>query len=137
MYKLIFLPLLVLSGILQAQNTPRRIVNYQPDKTELPDTTQQIVKGRQNHTDQLNKPYVILISADGFRYDLADKYHAGNLIRLRDSGVAADYMQSSFPSLTFPNHYSIATGEYPAHDGIVDNNFFDPARDGDLQNVQY
>jgi predicted AlkP superfamily pyrophosphatase or phosphodiesterase len=37
-------------------------------------------------------------------------------------------MQSVFPSLTFPNHYSIATGDYPVHDGIVDNSFFDPAR---------
>ena len=36
-------------------------------------------------------------------------------------------MQSVFPSLTFPNHYSIATGDYPVHDGIVDNTFFDPA----------
>jgi predicted AlkP superfamily pyrophosphatase or phosphodiesterase len=130
MCKLIFLPLFILSGILQAQDTARRSTSPQPYKTDLPDTTQQIVEGRQNQMDKLNKPYVILISADGFRYDLADKYHAENLIRLRDSGVAADFLQSAFPSLTFPNHYSIATGEYPAHDGIVDNNFFDPARGG-------
>ena len=51
-----------------------------------------------------------------------------NLIRLRTSGVSADYMQPVFPSLTFPNHYSIATGEYPVHDGIVDNTFYDPAK---------
>jgi predicted AlkP superfamily pyrophosphatase or phosphodiesterase len=92
------------------------------------DTSQHIIPGRTNRPDQLKKPYVILISADGFRYDLADKYHAENLIRLRASGVTADYMQSVFPSLTFPNHYSIATGEYPDHDGIVDNTFYDPAR---------
>jgi predicted AlkP superfamily pyrophosphatase or phosphodiesterase len=129
MCKLIFLPLFVLSGILKAQDTPRRSIAPLVVKADMPDTTQQIVKGRQNRTDQLNKPYVILISADGFRYDLADKYHAENLIRLRASGVAADYLQSVFPSLTFPNHYSIGTGEYPVHNGIVDNNFFDPARD--------
>jgi predicted AlkP superfamily pyrophosphatase or phosphodiesterase len=92
------------------------------------DTTQHIVPGRNNDKAHLKKPYVILISADGFRYDLADKYHAENLIRLRTSGVEADYMQSVFPSLTFPNHYSIATGSYPGHDGIVDNTFYDPAR---------
>jgi predicted AlkP superfamily pyrophosphatase or phosphodiesterase len=92
------------------------------------DTTQHIVPGKSNRADQLNKPYVILISADGFRYDLADKFQAGNLIRLRNSGVRADYMLSVFPSLTFPNHYSIATGEYAAHDGIIDNNFFDAKR---------
>ncbi|MDP4132166.1 MAG: ectonucleotide pyrophosphatase/phosphodiesterase, partial [Bacteroidota bacterium] len=92
------------------------------------DTAQHIIQGRSNRPDQLKKPYIILISADGFRYDLADKYHAENLIRLRTSGVAAAYMQSVFPSLTFPNHYSIITGEYPDHHGIVDNTFFDPAR---------
>lgn len=111
MRKIILLSLFFISGFLYAQ-----------------DTTQHVVPGRTNRADHLRKPYVILISADGFRYDLADKYQAKNLIRLRSSGVAADYMQSVFPSLTFPNHYSIATGAYPDHDGIVDNTFYDPAR---------
>ncbi|HZK65297.1 MAG TPA: ectonucleotide pyrophosphatase/phosphodiesterase, partial [Puia sp.] len=93
------------------------------------DTAQQIVPGRFNRPDQLKKPYVILISADGFRYDLADKYHATNLLRLRKEGVEAAYLQSSFPSLTFPNHYTIVTGLYPAHHGLVDNSFYDPAKD--------
>src|SRR5450432_1858337 len=92
------------------------------------DSSQHIVSGRINRADQIKKPYVILISADGFRYDLADLYHAENLIRLRKTGVRADYLLSVFPSLTFPNHYSIATGNYPAHDGIVDNSFYDSAR---------
>ena len=92
------------------------------------DTTQQIVPGRFNRPEQLDKPYIILISADGFRYDLADKYQAKNLIRLRSSGVAADDLLSVFPTLTFPNHYSMITGTYPAHHGIVDNSFLDPAR---------
>ncbi|HEX4374412.1 MAG TPA: ectonucleotide pyrophosphatase/phosphodiesterase, partial [Puia sp.] len=89
------------------------------------DTTQQIVAGRTNSADQQKKPYVILISADGFRYDLADKYNAVNLIRLRSEGINAAYMQASYPSLTFPNHYTIVTGLYPAHHGIVDNTFYD------------
>lgn len=112
MRKIFLLSFLILSGILHAQ-----------------DSTQHIVPERSNGADQIKKPYLILISADGFRYDLADKFQAKNLIKLRSSGVTADYMESSFPSLTFPNHYSIATGDYPAHDGIVDNTFFDPARD--------
>lgn len=92
------------------------------------DTTQKIVAGRSNSPAQQQKPYVILISADGFRYDLADKYHAGNLLRLRSKGVAAAYMQPSFPSLTFPNHYTLVTGMYPAHHGLVDNTFYDAQR---------
>ena len=111
MRKILFFPLFIFCGLIHAQ-----------------DSTQHIVPGKLNQPDQLKKPYVILISADGFRYDLADKFQAKNLIRLRSYGVEAEYMQSVFPSLTFPNHYSIATGDYPVHDGIVDNSFFDPAR---------
>jgi predicted AlkP superfamily pyrophosphatase or phosphodiesterase len=37
-------------------------------------------------------------------------------------------MLASFPSLTFPNHYTIVTGLYPAHHGLVDNSFYDPSR---------
>jgi len=92
------------------------------------DTTQQIMPGRQNATHQQDKPYVILISADGFRSDFAKKYDAKNLIALGKQGVVADYMQPSFPSLTFPNHYTIVTGLYPAHHGLVDNSFYDRGR---------
>ena len=92
------------------------------------DTIQQIVPGRKNAGTQINKPYVILISADGFRYDYADKYHAENLIKLRNSGAQAESMLPSFPSVTFPNHYTIATGLYPAHHGLVYNQFYDRSR---------
>ncbi|MFI5154895.1 MAG: ectonucleotide pyrophosphatase/phosphodiesterase [Chitinophagales bacterium] len=78
-----------------------------------------------NGSKQIKKPYIILISADGFRYDLAEKYNAQNLLRLSGGGIAAEYMKPSYPSLTFPNHYSIVTGLYPEHHGIVDNNFYD------------
>ncbi len=91
------------------------------------DTTQQIVAGRVNNAAQMQKPYLILISADGFRYDYAEKFDAKNLLRLSSSGVAAKSMKASFPSLTFPNHYSIATGLYPAHHGLVNNSFYEPA----------
>lgn len=92
------------------------------------DTIQQIVPGRKNAANQLSKPYVILISADGFRYDYAEKYQAVNLIKLRSSGVQAESMIPSFPSVTFPNHYTIATGLYPAHHGLVYNQFYDRSR---------
>jgi predicted AlkP superfamily pyrophosphatase or phosphodiesterase len=91
------------------------------------DTTQIVIPGRTNDAAQEQKPYVIFISADGFRHDLADKYNATNLLALRASGVAATAMTPSFPSLTFPNHYALATGLYPSHHGLVDNTFFDPA----------
>lgn len=92
------------------------------------DTSQQIMPDRRNSKLQQQKPYVILISADGFRHDFADKYQAANLIRLRDSGVAAASLIPCYPTLTFPNHYSIVTGQYPAHHGLVENNFYDKNR---------
>jgi len=92
------------------------------------DTTQQVIAGRFNSKLQQSKPYVILISADGFRPDLAEKYNAVNLLRLREQGVQADYMIPSFPSLTYPNHHTIITGLYPSHHGLVDNIFYDAQR---------
>ncbi|TKC05391.1 alkaline phosphatase family protein [Pedobacter polaris] len=91
------------------------------------DTTQKVVLNRYNSIEQQKKPYVILISLDAFRWDLADKYQAKNLIKLRESGVQADYLKPSYPSLTFPNHYTITTGLYPSHHGVVDNIFYDKA----------
>jgi predicted AlkP superfamily pyrophosphatase or phosphodiesterase len=92
------------------------------------DTTQHITKGRKNAAAQQQKPYVILISADGFRYDYAEKYRAENLLRLSNSGVRAASMIPSFPSVTFPNHYTLVTGLYPSHHGLVGNSFYDPGK---------
>lgn len=97
-------------------------------KLSSQDTVQQIVEGRKNSAAQMKKPYVILISADGFRYDYTEKYNATNLIRLRKQGVQAKSMKPSFPSVTYPNHYSVATGMYPSHHGIVYNEFYDRKR---------
>lgn len=72
------------------------------------------------------KPTIILVSLDGFRYDYLDKYEAPNLDALAEKGVKASWMIPSFPTKTFPNHYTIATGLYPEHHGIVANNMWDP-----------
>lgn len=71
------------------------------------------------------RPTVILVSLDGFRYDYLEKYHPTNLNRLARTGVRARWMIPSFPSKTFPNHYTIATGLYPQNHGIVENNIYD------------
>lgn len=73
-----------------------------------------------------DKPYVVVISLDGFRWDYVEKYDAKNLKKFAREGVHAEALIPSFPSLTFPNHYSLATGLYPDHHGIVNNSFFDP-----------
>src|SRR5579863_7449334 len=92
---------------------------------QITDSTEMVVPGRLNSPAQEHKPYVILISSDGFRHDLAEKYGANILMALSSTGVTAQSMTPSYPSVTFPNHYSLATGLYPSHQGIVDNIFFD------------
>lgn len=71
------------------------------------------------------KPTVILISLDGFRADYFEKYQPKNLSNLAKNGVRAKWLIPSYPSLTFPNHYTIATGLYPQNHGIVGNSMFD------------
>lgn len=71
------------------------------------------------------KPTVILISLDGFRYDYVDKFKTPTLNRLAKDGVRARWMIPSFPTKTFPNHFTIVTGLYPEHHGIVENNVYD------------
>ena len=72
------------------------------------------------------QPTVILVSLDGFRYDYLNLFRPSNLNSLAASGVRAKWMIPSFPSKTFPNHYTIATGLYPQDHGIVENNIYDP-----------
>jgi predicted AlkP superfamily pyrophosphatase or phosphodiesterase len=67
-----------------------------------------------------SKPTLILISLDGFRWDYRTMYSAPNINRLAMRGVSADLIPS-YPSKTFPNHYTIVTGLYPGHHGIVAN----------------
>jgi predicted AlkP superfamily pyrophosphatase or phosphodiesterase len=71
------------------------------------------------------RPTVILISLDGFRYDYLAKYPSPNLNSLSRTGVRARWLIPSFPTKTYPNHYTIATGLYPAHHGIVENEIYD------------
>lgn len=74
--------------------------------------------------------YVVLVSLDGFRWDYAQRDHAEHLLALGKAGVwAPEGMLPSYPSLTFPNHFTIVTGLYPEHHGIVANNFYEPARE--------
>ncbi|MGX9987459.1 alkaline phosphatase family protein [Soonwooa purpurea] len=93
------------------------------------DTAQVIVPNRINTaTNFQEKPYVIMISVDGFRYDYPQKYQTEHLNKLASQGVKAKYMTPSYPSITFPNHYTLVTGLYPSHHGLVDNFFYDYKR---------
>ncbi|MFD2916367.1 alkaline phosphatase family protein [Psychroserpens luteus] len=75
------------------------------------------------------KPYVILISLDGFRWDYVEKYNPPNLSSFIKNGVKSESLIPSFPTKTFPNHYTIATGLYPDKHGIIGNIFYDYKKD--------
>lgn len=68
---------------------------------------------------------VILVSIDGYRADYLQRGFSPNLAALAAQGVRAQWMTPSFPSQTFPNHYTLVTGRYPDHHGIVANTMDD------------
>jgi predicted AlkP superfamily pyrophosphatase or phosphodiesterase len=81
------------------------------------------VPGQQSIRDL--RPTVILIAVDGFRYDYFEKHQPAVLNQIAKEGVRAKWLTPSFPTITFPNHYTVATGLYPQNHGIVANNIWD------------
>jgi predicted AlkP superfamily pyrophosphatase or phosphodiesterase len=87
------------------------------------------VENGPNSDTAQNAHYVVLVSLDGFRWDYARRDGATHLLALGKQGVwAPEGMLPSFPSLTFPNHFTIVTGLYPEHHGLVANSFYDATR---------
>ncbi|SEO84870.1 Predicted pyrophosphatase or phosphodiesterase, AlkP superfamily [Luteibacter sp. UNC138MFCol5.1] len=70
---------------------------------------------------------VLLVSIDAFRANYIERGLTPNLVALAHDGATAPYMLPSFPSLTFPNHYTLVTGRVPDRNGIVNNTMRDPA----------
>ena len=67
---------------------------------------------------------MVLVSFDAFRWDYAEMYPCPNFDALARNGVKAERMIPCFPTKTFPNHYTLATGLYPDHHGIINNSFY-------------
>ncbi|KAJ4296225.1 hypothetical protein N0V90_006270 [Kalmusia sp. IMI 367209] len=78
-------------------------------------------------------PTTILISLDGFRADFLYRGLTPTLNKFVAEGISPKYMRPSFPSVTFPNHFTLATGLYPEAHGVVGNSFWD----ADLQKEFY
>lgn len=68
---------------------------------------------------------LLLISIDGFRADYTEIHNTPNLNKLSQNGVKAEYMIPVFPTKTFPNHYTIATGRTVENTGLISNNMYD------------
>ncbi|OAP55344.1 hypothetical protein AYL99_10317 [Fonsecaea erecta] len=82
---------------------------------------------RYNNGTHNFRPTTILISLDGFRADFLNRDITPALNAFIASGVSPKYMLPSFPSVTFPNHFTLVTGLYPESHGVVGNQFWDPA----------
>lgn len=82
--------------------------------------------GGRNRLEHQDGPYVIVVSFDGFRHDYLDRVETPSFDRVVRGGARADGLIPVFPSKTFPNHYSIATGLYAENHGLIDNAFWDP-----------
>ena len=78
-----------------------------------------------NRQEVLQRPYVILISLDGFRWDYVERFKPYHLSRFIEQGVRSEGLIPCYPSKTFPNHYSIATGMFTDRHQLVDNSFYD------------
>ncbi|KAM5346786.1 hypothetical protein ACJ41O_009791 [Fusarium nematophilum] len=70
-------------------------------------------------------PTTLIISLDGFRADFLQRGLTPTLNSFIAEGVSPKWMHPSFPSVTFPNHYTLATGLYPESHGVVGNTFWD------------
>lgn len=72
--------------------------------------------------DAARSPYtLLLISLDGVHPDALTRGDTPNLSRLAATGVQAEWMNPSYPTLTFPNHYTLVTGLRPDRHGLVHN----------------
>ena len=69
--------------------------------------------------------YTVVLSLDGFRFDYQEIANTPMFDSIQRNGVKAAGLQPVFPSLTFTNHYTIATGLYAENHGIVANSFYD------------
>lgn len=76
-------------------------------------------------------PVTILVSIDGFRADYLARGVTPNLAALAGAGISAA-MRPSFPSITFPNHYTLVTGLRPDRSGVVGNRMEDARRPGEV-----
>ncbi len=84
--------------------------------------------GGVNRPEHRDAPHIVLISFDGFRPAYLDRFDLPNFKRVAARGTRAQALVPVFPSLTFPNHYSLVTGLAAGRHGIVANTFFDPER---------
>lgn len=116
------------AGEPSAASTAPRAASAQSPAVESADP--QAPTGGVNAERWRDAPYVVLVSFDGFASRYLTEQEPPTLTALARRGVwAPEGMIPAYPTKTFPNHYTLATGVHPSGNGIVANTFYDPARD--------
>lgn len=82
---------------------------------------------QEHPTDETQRPKLLLVSFDGFRWDYIDRVPTPNFHALMREGVQVEQVENIYITKTFPNHYSLVTGLYAETHGIVANEMFDPS----------
>ncbi|XP_052776109.1 uncharacterized protein LOC128213996 [Mya arenaria] len=98
--------------------------------TPLPVWLEQPCPADNNPQCPWSAPPLIVVSLDGFRAEYLLRNLTPTMQKLRDCGVHTPYMRAAYPTLTFPNHYTIVTGLYPESHGIVGNSMYDSKHNG-------
>lgn len=83
---------------------------------------------RTNSIHHKDKPIVIMLSLDGFRADYIEKMNPPSLKKIAQEGIYSPALIPSYPSHTYPNHFSLVTGRTPSSHGILSNKFYDKKR---------
>jgi predicted AlkP superfamily pyrophosphatase or phosphodiesterase len=91
-------------------------------------TSCSLIHQLKNNVSPKKQKYVVMLSMDGCRWDYPHRGDLPALVQFGEEGVKSEIVPS-FPSKTFPNHYSMVTGLYPGSHGLVSNSFYDPETD--------
>lgn len=110
-YKWILLQGFLCIFLFSCKTTRVETIESKKEKIELPSDP------------QYDERYVVVLSMDGFRADYVTKTSTPNLDAMAKDGTWGA-LRPSFPTLTFPNHYAMATGLYPNNNGLVANEFW-------------
>ena len=107
--------------------TAPRLAGQSTGASHVPSTAS--AENGPNSMQAQSQHYVVLVSLDGFRWDYARRDGAAHLLTLGKQGAwAPEGMLPSFPALALPNQFTIVTGLYPEHHGLVGGSFYDPER---------
>uniref|UniRef100_A0A224XZF4 Putative ectonucleotide pyrophosphatase/phosphodiesterase 5 n=1 Tax=Panstrongylus lignarius TaxID=156445 RepID=A0A224XZF4_9HEMI len=81
----------------------------------------------------VNSSRLLVVSFDGFRYDYIDRNITPNLHMLKSKSTSARFLVNIFPTQTYPNHFSLATGLYSEHHGVLASEIYLPEKNLELK----